>query len=217
MGLLLTRCPANRDGMPGQLAQAVEETTGAARSGALALDQWTQRRSTAQLTSVQLADARDEVVKAYKGIADLRADDPVDLDRQRMLTSSMTAIIGQLNAAAGTVRNITTEPIDAGSHPVGTVIDVRLTIAGDLDHDPATPRVLGLIISPRTTSSFLGYERSTEPAPYDAGPTAALAAPRHLPGVMGGHRRVAEGQVTLRPQLHQTFSCFAGRRLTPGV
>lgn len=110
MGLLLTRCPANRDGMPGQLAQAMEETTGAARSGALALDHWTQRRSTAQLTSVQLADARDEVVKAYKGVADLRAEDPVDLERQRMLTSSMTSIVGQLNAAAGTVRDITTEP-----------------------------------------------------------------------------------------------------------
>jgi hypothetical protein len=110
MGLLLTRCPANRDGMPGQLAEAMEETTGGARSGALALDHWTQRRSTAQLTSVQLADARDEVVKAYKGIADLRAEDPVDLERQRMLTSSMTAIVGQLNAAAATVRGITTEP-----------------------------------------------------------------------------------------------------------
>ena len=33
MGLLLTRCPANRNGMPGQLAQAMEETTGGARSG----------------------------------------------------------------------------------------------------------------------------------------------------------------------------------------
>jgi hypothetical protein len=110
MGLLLTRCPANRDGMPGQLAKAMEETTGAARSGALALDQWTQRRSTAQLTSVQLADAREEVVKAYKGIADLRAEDSVDLHRQRMLTSSMTSIVGQLNAAAGTVRDVTTEP-----------------------------------------------------------------------------------------------------------
>ena len=32
LGLLLTRCPANRDGMPGQLAQAMEETTAAARS-----------------------------------------------------------------------------------------------------------------------------------------------------------------------------------------
>jgi hypothetical protein len=69
LGLLLTRCPANRDGMPGQLAQAMEETTAAARSGALALDMWAQRRSSAQLTSVQLTDARDEVIKAYKTIA----------------------------------------------------------------------------------------------------------------------------------------------------
>jgi hypothetical protein len=166
------------------------------------------------LTSVQLADARDEVVKAYKGIADLRADDPVDLDRQRMLTSSMTAIIGQLNAAAGTVRNITTEPIDAGSHPVGTVIDVRLTIAGDLDHDPATPRLLGLIISPRTSSSFLGYERSTDTAPYVL---ARLLRWRHLPGVMGRHRARRRRPGHPASALHQTFSCFAGRRLTPGV
>jgi cytochrome c-type biogenesis protein CcmE len=110
LGLLLTQCPANRDGMPGQLAQAMEETTSAARSGALALDLWMQRRSTAQLTSVQLSDARDEVVKAYKGIADLRAEDPADISRQQMLTGSMTTIIGQLNAASATVRNVTTSP-----------------------------------------------------------------------------------------------------------
>jgi hypothetical protein len=61
LGLLLTRCPANRDGMPGQLAQAMQETSAAARSGALSLDLWLQRRSTAQLTSVQLSDAREEV------------------------------------------------------------------------------------------------------------------------------------------------------------
>lgn len=110
LGLLLTRCPANRDGMPGQLAQAMQETTAAARSGALALDLWTHRRSTAQLTSVQLSDARDEVVSAYKGIADLEADDPVDIERQRMLTDSMTAIIGQLNAARAAIRGVTAEP-----------------------------------------------------------------------------------------------------------
>jgi cytochrome c-type biogenesis protein CcmE len=110
LGLLLTRCPSNRDGMPGQLAQAMEETSAAARSGALALDLWLQRRSTDQLTSVQLSDARDEVVKAYKGIADLRAEDPVDIGRQRMLTESMTAIIAQLNAAASTIRHVTAEP-----------------------------------------------------------------------------------------------------------
>jgi hypothetical protein len=82
----------------------------AARSGAMALDLWIQRRSTAQLTSVQLTDARDEVVKAYKGIAELKAEDPVDIGRQRMLTESMTAVITQLNAAAATIRHVTREP-----------------------------------------------------------------------------------------------------------
>jgi hypothetical protein len=114
MGLLLTRCPSNRDGMPGQLAKAMEETTSAARSGVLALDLWMQRRSTAQLASVQISDARDEVTKAYKGIADLKADDPVDVERQRMLTEAMTRIIGQLNAASAALRDITREPtVDA--------------------------------------------------------------------------------------------------------
>jgi hypothetical protein len=110
LGLLLTRCPSNRDGMPGQLAQSMEETTGAARSGALALDMWIQRRSTNQLASVALSDARDDVVKAYKGIAELRAEDPVDVDRQRMLTVSMTSIVAQLNAADAMIRNVTDVP-----------------------------------------------------------------------------------------------------------
>jgi hypothetical protein len=110
LGLLLTRCPSNRDGMPGQLAQSMDETVTSARSGALALDLWLQRRSSNQLTSVQISDARDEVIKSYKGIADLKADDPVDLGRQRMLTQSMTKIIGQLNAASATLRTITTQP-----------------------------------------------------------------------------------------------------------
>jgi sporulation protein YlmC with PRC-barrel domain len=60
--------------------------------------------------------------------------------------------------------------IDAGQHPVGTVVDVRLTIAGDPQDDPPMPRVLGLVVSPRTRASFLGYERSQADAP------AALAA-----------------------------------------
>ena len=65
----------------------MEETSAAARSGALSLELWSQRRSTAQLTSVQLSDAREEVVKAYQGIADLRAEDPADIGRQAMLTA----------------------------------------------------------------------------------------------------------------------------------
>jgi hypothetical protein len=113
LGLLLTQCPANRDGMSGQLAQAMQETAAAARSGALALDQWDRKRSTAQLVSVQLSDARNDVSKAYKGIAELKADDPVDLERQRLLTRSMTTIIGQLNAAAAVPEKVTNHPSPA--------------------------------------------------------------------------------------------------------
>ncbi|MDQ2636622.1 MAG: hypothetical protein M3Y83_07090 [Actinomycetota bacterium] len=110
LGLLLTRCPANRDGMPGQLARAMDETTSAARSGVLALDLWTQGRSTAQLASVQITDSRNAVTKAYKGIAELRAEDPVDVRRQQMLSDAMTTIIGQLNTASAIIRNVSVEP-----------------------------------------------------------------------------------------------------------
>jgi hypothetical protein len=113
LALLLSRCPAYRDGMPGRLAQAMDETTSAARAGALALTEWDAHRATRQLTGVALSDARDDVVKAYQGIAELRAEDPVDVDRQRMLTQSMTAIIDQLNAASASVRGVTAQP-DAG-------------------------------------------------------------------------------------------------------
>jgi hypothetical protein len=49
---------------------------------------------------------------------------------------------------------------DANRNLVGTVVDVRLAVGGDFDDFPPTPAVFGLIVSPRTTSSYLGYERS---------------------------------------------------------
>lgn len=110
LALLLTRCPAYRDGMPGRLAQAMEETTSAAHSGVAALDLWTQGRSTTQLASVQITDARDDVAKAYNGIVVLRAQDPVDVRRQRVLTESMTAIIAELNAASAVLRDVDEQP-----------------------------------------------------------------------------------------------------------
>ncbi|MFN3006073.1 hypothetical protein [Mycolicibacterium wolinskyi] len=110
LGLLLTRCPANRDGMPGQLASAMEETVSAARSAAMALDLRMRDRSTPQLASVQISDARSDVVKAYEGIAELKAEDPVDIARQTLLTESMTTIVGQLNAASATLREVTATP-----------------------------------------------------------------------------------------------------------
>lgn len=55
--------------------------------------------------------------------------------------------------------------IDAAQHTVGTVVDVRLAVTGDLDQDAAAPRVLGLVVSPHTKTSFLGYERSNADTP----------------------------------------------------
>ncbi|OBF94488.1 hypothetical protein A5790_10385 [Mycobacterium sp. 852002-51152_SCH6134967] len=110
LALILTSCPSNRDGMPGKLASAKEETESAARTGAQALDLWIQRRSTRNLAAVQLSDARDQVVQSYSGIAVLRAEDPQDLRRQSLLTETMTTLIGQLNAANAAVRALDGQP-----------------------------------------------------------------------------------------------------------
>jgi sporulation protein YlmC with PRC-barrel domain len=48
---------------------------------------------------------------------------------------------------------------------LGTVIDVRLYIEGDLDHDPRPPTVLGVVISPHTRGSYLGYGRTEAEQP----------------------------------------------------
>ncbi len=90
--------------------------------------------------------------------------------------------------------------VDAANHPVGTVIDVRLTIGGDVQHDPSTPRVLGLVISPRTQSSFLGYERTTATAPYLL---ARLLRWRHRGTFLAAWEdvaRVGGERVVLRPR-----------------
>jgi hypothetical protein len=107
---ILTSCPANRDGMPGQLASAKDQAQSAARSGALALQLWADHRSTRQLASVQLADARDEVIKSYRGVAVLAAHDPVDVQRQSLLTHAMTELINDLNAAAAALHVMPGQP-----------------------------------------------------------------------------------------------------------
>ncbi len=110
LGFGLVGCPSYRDGMPGQLAAAKEEARSAGRSGALALQLWSQGRTTRNLTCVQLADARDEVVKAYRGVAVLDAEDPVDVGRQRLLTRSMGELIDALNTAGAAVRALPGQP-----------------------------------------------------------------------------------------------------------
>lgn len=71
-------------------------------------------------------------------------------------------------------------------------IDVGLTVSGDLQHNPGTPGVLGLVISPRTKASYLGYD-------CGGGDIAA----HFSPGWEDVARRRSEGGAT--PPLHEVL------------
>lgn len=103
---LLVGCPSYRDGVPGQLARGRDDVESAARSAALALDLWGRGRSTRQATAVQLSDARDEVLKAVKDVAELTVDDHIDLARQQFLIQTMTRAVVDLNAANAAIRAV---------------------------------------------------------------------------------------------------------------
>ncbi|MED5812431.1 hypothetical protein VST63_08660 [Mycolicibacterium sp. 050232] len=88
--------------------------------------------------------------------------------------------------------------LDAGHHPVGTVVDVRLEFPAARGDDPSTPVVVGLVVSPRTRSAYLGYERTGINAPALI---AAIARWRHRATFLaewGDVARVGSGHVTLR-------------------
>src|SRR3954454_21818645 len=53
----------------------------------------------------------------------------------------------------------------ASDEPLGYVVDVRFVLDGPLDGQLAAPRLHGLLVSPRTGTSFLGYERTGVRAP----------------------------------------------------
>ncbi len=110
LGLLLTQCPAYRDGAPGVLAAAMSETTSAVRSAALALDLRIRDRSTARLAAVQISDAGDELVGAYSDIAELRIEDPADLERQHRLAEFITTARTELGRAAANLHNLDGAP-----------------------------------------------------------------------------------------------------------
>ena len=49
--------------------------------------------------------------------------------------------------------------------PLGFVVDVRFVLDGPLDGTLAAPRLHGLLVSPRTGTSFFGYERTEVRSP----------------------------------------------------
>lgn len=96
---------------------------------------------------------------------------------------------------------------DAGGRPLGTVTDVRLALSAD--GQSGSPLVFGLVVSPRTGSSYLGYERSRVRRPAVL---AALLRWRHrgtfltlwsdVQAVSTGHITVGEGYRRYSPTLH---------------
>ncbi|OBF94490.1 hypothetical protein A5790_10400 [Mycobacterium sp. 852002-51152_SCH6134967] len=88
---------------------------------------------------------------------------------------------------------------DADALSVGTVVDVRLHFRDGGDPASSTPQLFGLVVSPHTRSSYLGYERSGVNKPRAL---AALLRWRHR-----GTRlvlwqdvaRIDSDAVTLRP------------------
>jgi hypothetical protein len=98
---------------------------------------------------------------------------------------------------------------DAGSHEVGTVVDVRLNVTGDLDDSPSAPTLFGLIVSPRTRSSYLGYERSEVNRPMALAVWSTPDLPR--PRAVDGRVNRESAPKPLRPVV--TALSWAQRRL----
>ncbi|WP_441962085.1 hypothetical protein [Mycolicibacterium houstonense] len=88
--------------------------------------------------------------------------------------------------------------LDAGHHPVGTVVDVRLKMAGDRTDHPRAPELVGLVVSPRTRSSYLGFERTGINAPAII---ARIATWRHRGTFLAAWddvARISSDHITLR-------------------
>ncbi|MGV0816039.1 hypothetical protein ABQF34_29155 [Mycolicibacterium boenickei] len=102
--------------------------------------------------------------------------------------------------------------LDAGHHPVGTVIDVRLRMAGDRNDHPRAPELVGLVVSPRTRSSYLGYERTGIDAPALI---AGIARWRHRATFLVAWddvARIGSDHVTLRAGYSRETAALPPRR-----
>ncbi|MGV0810266.1 hypothetical protein [Mycolicibacterium setense] len=88
--------------------------------------------------------------------------------------------------------------LDAGHHPVGNVIDVRLKLDGDSAEHPRSPELTGLVISPRTRSSYLGYERTDLDAPWLIATTARWRHRGTFLAAWDDVAKVASDHITLR-------------------
>jgi sporulation protein YlmC with PRC-barrel domain len=65
---------------------------------------------------------------------------------------------------------------DHSGHRLGTAIDVRFEVERSSSGEPGVARMVGLIVSHHTASSFRGYERTGVESPW---PISTLLERRH--------------------------------------
>lgn len=58
------------------------------------------------------------------------------------------------------------EVVDAAGERVGSVVDARFALDGPPGQLLAVPRLVGLLVSPRSRTSMWGYERTGVTAPW---------------------------------------------------
>jgi hypothetical protein len=82
-------------------------------------------------------------------------------------------------------------------------LTIRLSGAGDLDDSPSAPTLFGLVVSPRTRSSYLGYERIRGKPADGVGGVVEVASPRHIPGALEDIGAVEPPVIRLRAEFHR--------------
>lgn len=93
--------------------------------------------------------------------------------------------------------------LDPDGQKLGRVIDARFVIDGKPGPLLADARLAGLIVSPRSGSSFLGYERRDITSPW---PIAQLLRSRHRGSFLvtwDDIARLDDDTVHLRPGYHR--------------
>ena len=98
VALALFATPTSRGGAVAQLVRAADDAASAVRSAGVALNAWQRGRSTRNLTSVQLTDARDHVVSATGTVAELDLQNTADIERRRTLSGELNAAVDLLNS-----------------------------------------------------------------------------------------------------------------------
>jgi sporulation protein YlmC with PRC-barrel domain len=91
--------------------------------------------------------------------------------------------------------------LDADGEKLGKVIDARFVLEGN--ENPSQARLLGLIVSPRSSTSFLGYERTAMSKPVIVNKLLTWMHRGSFLVLWDDIEMISEKTVMLRPGFHK--------------